>query len=143
LFPNAAIVGLDINPVCKNYEDANITTVVGSQTDEELLRSLGEFDVIIDDGGHHMTEQVISFRELYPKLNKGGWYVIEDLHTSYWTKFLDSDYRTTEMLKEFVDEINAKSSHHRRASEDMAVKTRYQIESMFIYEGLALIKKPQ
>lgn len=46
-------------------------------------REMGDFDIIIDDGGHTMNQQITSFKMLFPHLKSGGIYVIEDLHTSY------------------------------------------------------------
>lgn len=43
----------------------------------------GEFDIIIDDGSHIGTEQIATFNNLWPSLNPGGWYVVEDLFAAY------------------------------------------------------------
>lgn len=40
----------------------------------------GAFDLIVDDGSHASHHQQISLGVLFPFLNPGGWYVIEDLH---------------------------------------------------------------
>ena len=42
-------------------------------------RSHGQPDIIIDDGCHHPYAQVATFSILYPHLNSGGIYVIEDV----------------------------------------------------------------
>ena len=58
------IVGIDINPDCKQYEDKenNILVEIGSQDDfvflNEVMRNHGKFDMILDDGSH-MNEHVI------------------------------------------------------------------------------------
>lgn len=57
------------------------------QLEEFITKVGGDFDVIIDDGGHHMHQQLNSFKTLFPTLKSGGIYVIEDLHTSYWARF--------------------------------------------------------
>jgi len=43
-----------------------------------------DFDVIIDDGDHHTKVQLEVLQCYWPRLRRGGWYVIEDL-------FLDED----------------------------------------------------
>jgi hypothetical protein len=43
----------------------------------------GLFDIVIDDGGHRMDQQRITLEHLWKIVRPGGYYVIEDLHTSY------------------------------------------------------------
>lgn len=91
-FPNAEIYGLDIDPSCKEYEDCRIKIFIGDQTDrdflKEMMKEIGPVDIIIDDGGHTMNQQKTSFEVLFPYIKKGGAYIIEDLHTSYWRTYL-------------------------------------------------------
>lgn len=86
-FPRAKIYGLDIADKSV-HDDSRIKTVKGSQTDRELLTKLsnavGGFDIIIDDGSHFNDHVIASFNILFPLLNIGGIYAIEDLCTSYW-----------------------------------------------------------
>lgn len=106
-FMLADIWGLDINPECKKFEGDRVTVIIGDQTDRELLATLPSFDIIIDDGGHTMKQQQISFEVLYPKLNQEGWYFIEDLNTSYggeekeWYK----GKSTVAFLKDLLDNV--------------------------------------
>lgn len=84
-FPNAEIYGVDIDASCLDYkyDTDRIKTIIGSQTDREFLNSIeGEFDIIIDDGGHTMEQQMITFGCCFEKLKTGGVYILEDLHTS-------------------------------------------------------------
>lgn len=81
VFPNAQIVGLDINPACKGYEEDRISVVTGDQTDTKLLASLGGFDVVIDDGSHDRGHQAQSFTSLWPVTRMV--YVIEDCHGAF------------------------------------------------------------
>ena len=59
----------------------------GSQEDVQFLHRLasgiGQFDIIIDDGGHTMNQQKTSMITLLPIVRSSGIYVIEDLDTSY------------------------------------------------------------
>jgi hypothetical protein len=50
---------------------------------KELMDKIGKVDIILDDGGHCMDHMQISFGFLFSYLNKGGIYIIEDVHTSY------------------------------------------------------------
>lgn len=87
----AQIFGLDINPWCKSLEEDRIKIFIGDQSDRLFLKSLKEImpkiDILIDDGGHNMIEQIVTFEELYSHIKDDGIYLAEDLHTSYWTEF--------------------------------------------------------
>lgn len=89
-FPRAQIFGLDIVDK-RALEEDRIKTFRGSQDDAEFLRRVvaetGELDVIIDDGSHRNDHVVASFKALYPHLNDGGVYVVEDTHFSYVPSF--------------------------------------------------------
>ncbi|HSS66740.1 MAG TPA: class I SAM-dependent methyltransferase [Gammaproteobacteria bacterium] len=86
-FPNAVIHGMDLGPVNLDPVD-RITTYVGDQEDRATLQAIidnagTDFDLIIDDGGHTMGQQQTSLGYLFPHVRPGGYYVVEDLHTSF------------------------------------------------------------
>ncbi len=89
-FPHAEIYGLDIADKTP-HDEARIRTRVGDQSDpavlERLHRESGGFDIVIDDGSHICAHVVASFQILFPLLNDGGIYAVEDLQTSYWEVF--------------------------------------------------------
>ena len=87
-FPNAKIFGIDIEDTSEHDTD-RITTFVADQSDREQLGRFiethgGDFDIVIDDGGHSMEQQQVSFGYLFPFVRPGGYYVIEDIHTSFF-----------------------------------------------------------
>lgn len=93
-FTNAEIYGIDIND-CSRYDSTGIKTFIADQSNRSDLsrfidRSPGPFDIIIDDGGHHMDQQQISLGFMFKYLKPGGIYIIEDLHTS--TPFYYNSY---------------------------------------------------
>jgi len=88
-FPNATIIGLDINDesYLKNdrthiyqLDQSNIKELENFA--EQCLANKYEFDIIIDDGSHHMYDQQVTLSYLFPLLKSKGTYIIEDLHTS-------------------------------------------------------------
>lgn len=85
------IYAIDVNPECKKFEDDQTTIFIGSQSDPEflhkVLQQMPDLDFIIDDGGHTMVQQKVSFETLFLKVKEGGIYLVEDTHTSYWRKF--------------------------------------------------------
>ena len=87
--PGTFVVGVDIDPKCLEYKyEGDAQIVMGNQEDpefwKEFLPKYTEFDIVIDDGGHTMNQQLITLQHVYPYLKEGGVYVVEDTHTSYW-----------------------------------------------------------
>ncbi len=112
--PMARIVGVDKDPRCSEVADKQIEIFIGDQEDRSFLKRLAEIipkiDILIDDGGHTMTQQINTFEILFPKVADGGVYLVEDLHTSYWPKWgggLKKEDSFIEYSKNLIDYINA------------------------------------
>lgn len=118
----------------------------------------GNFDIIIDDGGHTMEQQLVSFKELFPYLNSGGLYIIEDLHTSYWSEYggggtlshpKAGEGTTIDFLKNLIDDLNfvgarTLAANHRSNLEAIRgelTNLREEIFSMHFYDSLCVIIK--
>jgi hypothetical protein len=85
-FPEGHIWGLDIDPACKSNEEQRIAVVIGDQKDPAALARCApgeDFDLVLDDGGHYAVDQRASLLELWPRIKRGGFYIVEDTHTSY------------------------------------------------------------
>lgn len=81
LYPQAQIVGLDIEPRCIEYTSERTRIVIGNQTNEALLRGLGSFDLVVDDCSHEVGDMTRSFEILWSATNNV--YVIEDCHSEH------------------------------------------------------------
>lgn len=110
---NAKIYAIDINPLCKQFEEENVEIFIGSQSDREFLKyiksKIPKVDILIDDGGHSMNQQTITFEELYDHIKDEGVYLCEDLHTSYWNSYGGGYKRKgtfIEYSKNFIDYIH-------------------------------------
>lgn len=57
-----------------------------------------KFDIIIDDASHQPDHQYISLINFSKCLNKGGIFIMEDLHTSFDRRFADIFYNTPLMF---------------------------------------------
>ena len=86
--PEAKIYGIDVDSKCAEQDGEYGTVKIGSQSDliflGKVFEEMGRIDIVIDDGSHHMRDLRKSFEFLFPKLEYGGVYLIEDLHTSFW-----------------------------------------------------------
>jgi hypothetical protein len=143
-FFNGYITGIDIKKKCKQYADKRIEVLLGDQADSNFLSTLGEYDIVIDDGGHTMKQQTISLNALWTHLNPGGIYVIEDLETSYWPQFKGGYGRegtTVEWLKSWVDYLNVGVINHKRAEKYRQKWPNLGIESIHFYPSICFIHK--
>lgn len=115
----AEIIGVDIEPITKKFEEERIKIYIGDQSNRKFLNKLiekeGQFNIIIDDGGHFMNQQIISFQELYKSIVDGGIYLCEDNHTSYWARY-GGGYKKSntfiEYTKNLIDDLHAYHSEN-------------------------------
>lgn len=123
-FKNAELHFIDLNLDLLSYSAKRAKYHLLDQSNIEQLHDFvnktgGQFDVILDDGGHTMVQQLTSFKVLFPHLKSGGLYIIEDLHTSYWPTFgggLKQPQTTVEFIKSLVDDVNFIGERMGRAS---------------------------
>ena len=112
--PGARIVGIDVNPACLKFQDENTLILIGDQADRRFLAEVRarvpQLDILIDDGGHTMVQQVTTFEELYPHIQPDGVYLCEDAHTSYAAEFGGGPRREgsfIEFSKQLIDRLHA------------------------------------
>lgn len=108
---NAEIIGVDLNPNAKKWEKHGFKIFIGNQSDpnfwRDFFKKVGNVDVVIDDGGHTNKQQVFTLLETIPNINDDGMLVVEDVHSSYMTKFRNpSKYSFINFSKVIVDQIN-------------------------------------
>jgi hypothetical protein len=143
--PQARIVGIDIDERCRDLAPEGTEVRIGSQTDREFLRALkrelGTIDVLIDDGGHEMVQQLVSFDELFPAVSAEGVYLVEDLHTSYWPEYgggLRQQGSFIEFAKSLIDHLNA--WHSRDPGLSPGPWTR-AIDGLHFYDSVLVVEK--
>ncbi|HUX56311.1 MAG TPA: hypothetical protein VMV77_05015 [Bacteroidales bacterium] len=141
----STIYGVDINPECKKFEEDGIKIFIGSQSDKKFLKNLIEKipkpDILIDDGGHMMKQQIITFEELFGYVKDKGIYICEDLHTSYWISHGGGYKRKgtfIEFSKNLIDKLNAWHSHQKNLIIDDKTKNIY---GLHYYDSILVIEK--
>jgi len=141
----AKIFGIDIDPRCKKLEEENIKIFIGSQSDRKFLRKIKEtipmVDILIDDGGHYMDQQIVSYEELFSHIKNNGVYLCEDLHTSYWPKWGGGHRKSDtfiEYSKNFIDYLHA--FHSKQSSLKVNSFTR-SADSIHYYDSIIVIEK--
>ncbi len=143
--PKVKIYGIDINPECKKFEEENIQIFIGSQSDREFLKEIKKqvphVDILLDDGGHTMEQQITTFEELFGHITPDGVYLCEDLHTSYWEEF-GGGYKKSgtfiDYSKNFIDYINA--FHSKEDSLKINSFTQ-SVHSLHYYDSVLVIEK--
>lgn len=144
LGPDAHLVGIDIDEVAlaaaRGYE-----VELGDQADPEFLRRVSEkhgpFDIVIDDGGHTMLQQIASVETLFPLLNEEGTYLVEDCHTSYWPAYADQgpDGQTfIEWVKDRIDDLNA---YHHSQLQEFISPWQTHLDALNIYDSVVVLNK--
>ena len=83
-FPNAIIDTGDLYPDLFRYNSTRINnfkidTSSKKEINEKLISQKKKYELIIEDAGHYFKDQIISLFMLFPKLKKGGIFVIEEL----------------------------------------------------------------
>ena len=113
---NAKIIGIDINPAIKNLESQGMFIEIGDQNSpdfwHEFIKKYGPMDIIIDDGGHYMDQQITSFISLFPHIKTQGTFLCEDTTTSYWKNYgggFKRDGTFIEFIKDLIDDIHLSS----------------------------------
>ena len=92
-FPNSNFIGVDNNPFRIRYKSNRIRNIYVDTSSKKILQNLSshlnqKFDIILDDCGHRLIDQILCFSENFKNLKKGGIYIVEDLnfpelHTMY------------------------------------------------------------
>jgi cephalosporin hydroxylase len=142
---DAKIYAIDINPLCKQFESENTEIFIGSQKDREFLKfvktQIPKIDILIDDGGHTMSQQIVSFEELYDHIQEDGIYLCEDLHTSYWPAY-EGGYKNKnsfiEYSKNFIDYINAWHANKNELPVNDFTRKTY---ALHYYDSVLVIEK--
>lgn len=128
-FPNAVIYGIDIVDTSSLNSDT-IKTFVADQSNRKELKDFidtyeGGFDIILDDGGHSMEQQQVSFGYLFKYVKPGGYYIIEDVHTSlsylygdYFGAEENGDNTTLLMIGNFIEDGKIESKYMTAEEED-------------------------
>jgi len=141
-FPHGTIYGVDdgsSGDLKDSYPDhPNIKFRYGVQTDEKLLTSLlnesPKFDICIDDGSHYSQDIIYTFMKMFYSVKSGGYYIIEDLETSYppytsgdlASRFNRDNFTATQFISMLVDNLHT---------------TQSALESITTYKGITFIKR--
>jgi hypothetical protein len=144
LGPDARLVGIDIDEVARDAA-RGYEVELGDQADSDFLSRVAEkhgpFDIVIDDGGHTMHQQIVSVETLFPLLQVGGTYLVEDCHTSYWPQYADQGpegQTFIEWAKARIDDLNA---YHFSRSEHLVSPWQTCVDGIHVYDSVVVLTK--
>jgi hypothetical protein len=128
-------------------DDIGVKVTLGDQASEEFWDSYlvdkPDFDIIIDDGGHTMTQQIVTLTKTFPKLKLGGTYIIEDTHTSYWHEW-EGGFRKPnsfiEVTKGLVDFLHRNHIHDSQPASQLS-EIFNDLNSITYYNSIVILEK--
>jgi len=149
LGPKSKIIGLDLNPEAKKFQEAGIEIVIGDQADpifwEQLFINYPEIDIVIDDGGHQYFQQIITFFSVVFNSKKNVCLIFEDVMTSYFKDFIENNQGKTfvEFSKTLIDNLMARQMFSKRnrlkwieCLDESQLKEYKFVQSMHYYSGI-------
>ena len=144
--PDVQIIGVDVNPECKKFEEGNTKIFIGSQEDKEFLKELKtkipQVDLLIDDGGHTMKQQITTFEMMFDHVKDGGLYVCEDTHTSYWPEYYGGYKKKgsfIEYSKNFIDALHG--WHFKKDGQPFVNEITKHIWGAHFYDSMVILEK--
>jgi len=154
-FKNGEIHGIDIREGYEYLHELGLHTHLVDQSSPAQLTNFAanqttRFNICIDDGSHQSDDMVMSFHALFPYLEFGGYYIIEDLLCAYDSRWSSGRMNVLDRIRDMIGEVNmngAIPNSHICANKNEAVK-KYNatywglnIEWVFAACGTVIIKK--
>jgi hypothetical protein len=93
-------------------------------------------DIVLDDGSHQIDDVASSVRHLYPRLDRNGVYMVEDMHTAYWEKYgggSRSEGTFIELCKQLIDELSGVHVRNATKFTDSTLSTHFY-DSIVVFE---------
>lgn len=144
---DAVLCGIDINEDCAQYDGQSGMVRIGSQDDADFLGrvvdEMGGVDVVLDDGSHRMAHIEASLRILFPRLEMGGTYAIEDLHTAYYPRYgggLDTEANFYNTVSRMIDDMHM--WYHPGKGPRIPEMSR-QIGGLHVHDSIVVIDKAE
>jgi hypothetical protein len=109
--PKARIIGIDLNPDAKRWEEHGFEIFIGDQSQphfwESFSKKVPNFDILLDDGGHTNLQQLVTLFEMSKTVKPHGLIIIEDTHTSYQKEFGNPGRHSfINVSKRLIDNLN-------------------------------------
>jgi hypothetical protein len=112
----ARIIGVDLNPGAEKWKEHGFEIHVGDQGDPQFWRDtfkkIGQFDVLLDDGGHQSFQQIVTLSEALKAAKERSTILIEDTCSSIMKEFSrHRDHSFLQYAKDSTDNLVANTTH--------------------------------
>ena len=143
-FSQSTIYCLDINLRNFKYSSKKIEVFGINASNEKMINKfltkikfnefVKSFDIIIDDGSHKQSDQLLSLNILYKHVSKGGFYIIEDYKFPNYFKHLNDvdDLKIDELINKVNKKENFSSKLISNETIDILIKS---LSKIYEYRG--------
>ena len=144
--PGAEIWGIDYDNSKRDLQIPGASIEIGDQSDrgfwQNFLTKVPKIDLFVDDGGHRMHEQIITFEMVWPHISENGVYICEDTHTSYWAEYGAVQDATTflEYSKRAVEVLHRNHIRGARTHTNM-IKLLSNLHSVSFFDSMVVFRK--
>lgn len=145
-----SITGIDVDPECAklSYNDKRVNVVIGDQDSPEFwdkfLSENKDINIFIDDGGHFMSQQILTFEKVFPTMPVGSIYICEDCHTSYMSYNgggLNRPSSFIEYAKSYVDVLHWDWKEQFTTELERKWKLSQGLTSVHFYDSMVVFEK--
>lgn len=144
----ARIYGIDINPGIMHLPLTDVNLTVGDQANVNFwnifFKEVKHVDCFLDDGGHTMEQQINTLTCVWPRLQKNGVYICEDLHTSYyrdWGNGYKQEQTMVEFCKNLIDFVNLYHIEEKEEILKHKLGIFYDLKSIAFYDSMVVLLK--
>lgn len=148
-FKNATIIGFDEND--KSFLNTDkIKTIIGNQNNKQDLLKLEKFapfDLVVDDGSHQYKHQILTFESLFGLIKPNGFYIVEDICTSYWDEYKKTSFTSMDYFKNLIDDVNFNGirlgdlNDRKESLLTTLYKQKFNIEYIQFFNSIIIIRK--
>lgn len=144
------VVGIDLNPQAKQWEEFGFEIHIGDQGDPEFWRSvlpkIGKVDAFLDDGGHQSFQQIVTVSELLAHVQGDCVIAVEDAYSSFMKDFSShGSHSFLEYAKAVTDCLTARSfrlypERFPKQVNERAVKAFEKVFAVNFYNGMVVFQ---
>jgi len=140
ILPTVELWEAEYNEACVNVSRQNgklsddVHTVTGDQgnpivVDRWVQESGGNYDIVIDDGGHHNSQIKTSFDHLWPHVNPGGLYFMEDLQVGRYPSWDDTEGHAvmSDILQLWTEQLLINSEAQLKRHSNMEIVQKHSL----------------